>query len=98
MTTEIKTTFQSRVGEAVEFSLAENASTGYVWSIKVDDGLEVSETKDGGHPNSIGGYYSRNFNVCADKVGTYTLTAELRRPWEDTPPVEVQTFEIGFSG
>lgn len=98
MTTHIKTALQSWGGEAVEITLAENASTGYIWSITADEGLEVTSTLDGGHPNAIGGYYARKFNVCADQVGIYTLTAELKRPWEDTPPVEVQTFEIGFAG
>ena len=98
MTTEIKTNFQSKVGEAVEFTLPENGSIGYVWSVKADGGLDVSSTLNGGHPNAIGGYYARNFNVNAENVGVYTLTAELKRPWEDVPPLEVQTFEIGFSG
>ena len=92
-------TFNAKVGDNVEFSLPENATTGFLWHINADKALDTLETKeDLPEPGVIGGGYTRKFNVSSKKAGTFKMHAELKQAWDQHEhPAEIHTFEFNFA-
>lgn len=91
-------TFNAKVGESVEFSLSENATTGFLWHVDADKALEIIETKeDLPKPGVIGGGHTKKFNFSCQKAGTYKMQAELKQPWDQHEhPAEIHKFEFNF--
>jgi len=77
-----------RVGETLEISLSENASTGYQWMIsaesaqKLDKVLRERESSVEGAGGTPGKPGVRHFNFEALGPGTAELELEYRRSWE----------------
>jgi inhibitor of cysteine peptidase len=85
------------VGDEVVIRLPENATTGYVWSVRsVGEGLEVLEDtmvpagglSEGGAPPGAGG--ERFVRVRATAPTRADVALQLARPWEDEPMQELR--------
>jgi len=82
-----------RVGETLELSLSENASTGFRWTIppesvrKMDKILHERGQAAEGAAVTPGKPGTRHFNFEALAPGAVELELDYRRPWEtDKPP------------
>ena len=82
-----------QVGETLEIRLAENASTGYRWSVppklkrKFDRTLREREQTVEGAGKPVGSPGVRYLYFEAIGTGTAELELHYRRPWEsDAPP------------
>jgi inhibitor of cysteine peptidase len=73
------------VDDVLEWQLPENASTGYAWSITVDDGLrgedDHAEPPASATPGAAGQHL---FRVRAIQPGEWFVRLRLARPWEST--------------
>ncbi|MDR1209264.1 MAG: protease inhibitor I42 family protein [Clostridiales bacterium] len=85
----------ARVGTPFPVALEENASTGYVWTFEVPDGLQLeSDTIEREEAsNIVGAPHTHIWNFVATQSGGYTLTFRYARPWEQVP-VRWQTIEV----
>jgi inhibitor of cysteine peptidase len=91
--TEIKLTrkdngkkVQAQVGESVVIELPENPTTGYLWTLDVNEVAGIAYLSDSrytaANESSIGGGGTRNFIVNVKSSGIATINIKLRRPWE----------------
>ncbi|WP_437683931.1 protease inhibitor I42 family protein [Sorangium sp. So ce131] len=79
---------RARPGE-VEVRLPETPTSGYLWHlVGPPDGVRVVARDLEPSPAALGAAGAggcRVFRLAVDAPGEYTLTFELRRPWEHTP-------------
>ncbi len=83
---DTETTLTLSAGNTLTISAAGNPTTGYVWNVTEAEGLTIIDetyTQDAAEPGmtGVGGTYE--WQVTAEEPGTYTFTAEYKRPWED---------------
>jgi predicted secreted protein len=84
--------YEARVGESVFVRLAENASTGYVWSlVSLGDGLELVDDRVQPAPLASsaagpapGASNERVFHLRPSAPGTWSVELRLARSWEST--------------
>jgi inhibitor of cysteine peptidase len=80
------------VGETLEISLSENASTGFQWitapesAHKLDRILHQAESAVKGADNPLGKPGVRRFYFEAFEPGAVELELDYRRPWETAKP------------
>jgi inhibitor of cysteine peptidase len=81
-----------RVGDTLQISLSENASTGFQWTIPAESAQKLEKVLHehtssvegaGGPPGKPG---VRHFQFEAFAPGTVELELQYRRPWETGPP------------
>jgi predicted secreted protein len=78
-------TLIASVGDQIELTLRENATTGYVWQIvQRDDGLEPSgdEFRMAGSPGLMGAGGEHVFRFRVVRNGAAQLTMRCVRPWD----------------
>ena len=83
------------VGQTYELRLESNPSTGYGWSILFEEPLQVTsdfETKS----DLCGAPGIQSIKVTSKEGGTFVLTAEYKRPWENCDPLDVKKLRITF--
>ena len=83
------------VGSVYRWEMTSNPTTGYGWYLVSDEGLKV-ETEFIQKSNLCGAPGTHVFIITSDVKGTFNLTAEYKRPWEDVPPVETRELTIAF--
>lgn len=79
------------VGEKIEFSAPENATTGYQWQLKTPlNNLNVTThyVADAKEPAMVGSGGVRHFDFVAKKAGTETIQLDYVRSWEKNKPAE----------
>ena len=86
---------ESTLGTAYEWRMESNPSTGYGWQINAEDGLTV-ESEFKVESDLCGAPGTQVFRISAKDAGTYSVTAEYRRPWEHCEPLETKRLEITF--
>ncbi|RZS41082.1 putative secreted protein [Herbihabitans rhizosphaerae] len=78
-----------RKGDTVELRLAEIPTTGYRWRWRLPNGLRLIADEhvrpEPGLPGAPGQPGQRRLAFDITDSGEHELTAELVRPWEDTP-------------
>ena len=73
------------VDDVLEWQLPENASTGYLWSITVDDGLIVEDDQAEPPASATPGAAGQHlFRVRARRPGEWSVRLRLARQWEST--------------
>jgi inhibitor of cysteine peptidase len=88
-----------RVGEMIEITLTENASTGYRWTAPADRHLDVGDvlrevqTEPAGQNFRPGMPGVRRFHFEALGAGNTELQLEYRRPWAASA-MAVRTFRL----
>ena len=92
-------TVTAKAGDIITITTEGNPTTGYDWTEPVvSDGLDIIGwghiTTDG--PEIVGAGTIYDWDVSADKPGTYTFTTEYKRAWEDAP-ISTITVTIIFS-
>jgi inhibitor of cysteine peptidase len=77
-------TVAARVGDTIEVSLAENASTGYRWEIAEFDSriVGIEESRFTPLPGGIGSGGTRHIAFRARNTGVGRVELILRRSWE----------------
>lgn len=83
------------VGQTYELRLESNPSTGYGWSLLFEEPLQVTsdfETKS----DLCGAPGIQSIKVTSKEGGTFVLTAEYKRPWENCDPLDVKKLRITF--
>ena len=83
------------VGTVYRWELDSNPTTGYGWYLVSDEGLKV-ETEFIQKSDLCGAPGTHVFIITSDVKGTFNLTAEYKRPWENVPPVETRELTIAF--
>ena len=83
------------VGEVFTVDLPSTPTTGYQWQDpRLPPGLELVDTAFTLPPTTQpGDGGTQHFHFRATKPGRYTLTFELKRPWEQTP-LDTRTVEV----
>ncbi len=93
MTDEI--TAKVPAGSVYELRLESNPSTGYGWTLIFEEPLEVTsdfETES----DLCGAPGTQVIKVTCRESGTFELTAEYKRPWENCDPLETKKLRIEF--
>jgi inhibitor of cysteine peptidase len=73
------------VGDVLEWQLPENASTGYQWSITLDEGLAVEDDQAEPPASQTPGAAGQHlFRVRAHQPGEWRVRLRLARQWEST--------------
>ena len=73
------------VDDVLEWQLPENASTGYLWSITLDDGLIVEDDQAEPPASATPGAAGQHlFRVRARQPGEWSVRLRLARQWEST--------------
>jgi predicted secreted protein len=83
---------RTRVGSTFEIELEGMAGGGYVWEADQTAGIELVR-RDAVPGAGVGAGGRNRFVFRASAPGRFTLTMQLRRPWE-SGAVETRTFEI----
>ena len=83
------------VNSVYRWEMESNPTTGYNWYLRSDEGLKVdtefiSDSKLCGAPGI------HVFLISSDRKGTFTLTADYKRPWEKEVPVRTEELTITF--
>jgi len=87
------------LGKSFTIALSDNASTGYVWSVKsVDKDLgapkQTTVPGDSSRPGSSGlKKFTWSTKSPLDLVGSHAITLVLQRPWAETSP-PAKTFKV----
>ena len=80
-------TLQLALGDTISLRLAENPSTGYRWQLTLGAGLEAAgDDYTPGLPvvaGVVGAGGERVFGIRATQAGHSTVSALLRRGWDD---------------
>lgn len=76
------------VGDEVVIRLPENATTGYVWSAAVGEGLELVGDEMAPPEGGVGATGERLFRVRAVAPGRGEVLLRLGRVWETAPTEE----------
>ncbi|PYG86927.1 inhibitor of cysteine peptidase [Ruminiclostridium sufflavum DSM 19573] len=99
--TETGSTINIAQNSTFEISLEENPSTGYEWSYSFSEDQAaslISESSFLFSPNTAGTSIHKIWSFEALKPGTYTLTYEYSRPWEEAAePVATVQCTINIS-
>lgn len=77
-------------GDSLKLSFTEAASGGYQWLIDAPKGLFITTPREATprmqhEYHMIGGPIKKTFMIMGEQSGTYDLTFEHKRPWEDKP-------------
>lgn len=89
-------TVQLTRGDAISVRLAENATTGYQWTVgsELPPCLQkTAEAHDPAATNAAGAGGAATFTFVATGAGSGTLTLERRRAW-DAAPLETYAVEL----
>ena len=89
-------TVTAEAGSTYVWRLKSNPTTGYGWYIASDCGLTVSSEFER-VSDLCGAPGFQLFKISSEKKGTFTLTAEYKRQWENVPPAETRQLTITFS-
>src|SRR4051794_18340126 len=79
-------TVQASVGDEVDITLDENASTGYLWTCSTSSSAVLQDlpTPDQAAPTAPGAQRLRHFRFRAATQGQVVVRCARKRPWEDT--------------
>lgn len=83
------------VKSVYNWEMESNPTTGYGWFLVSDEGLKV-ETDFITKSDLCGAPGTHVFRISSDRKGTFTLTAEYKRPWEKVEPIKKETLNITF--
>ena len=81
-------------GDDAVISLEANNMTGYSWTIRSSDGLEMTKdwyVVEKGKENLCGAGGTQYFQFHCEKAGTYKIVLDYQRPWESE---SVKTFTV----
>lgn len=83
------------VGRPFTVVLADRPGSGHLWDCQaLPGGVRLADTAyAAGVADAVGAWRDKEFHLVADRAGTFTVTFELRRPWE-AAPVEEQVVEV----
>jgi len=83
---------------AFEIVLASNPTTGYDWTVQIENSAivqKVSQTFEADSSGRVGAGGNTTWTFQTDRVGKTEITFLYHRPWEkETPPTRVVTFQI----
>lgn len=83
-------------GSTYVWKLKSNPTTGYSWYLVSDCGLRITSEFER-ESDLCGAPGFQKFLISSDAKGTFTLTAEYKRQWENVPPAETRQLTITFS-
>lgn len=70
--------------QKASIQLEQNSSTGYVWEVDFPDNIKIiSDTVSSGDPNLVGAPETRTWILKATRPGTYDITFNYKRPFEN---------------
>lgn len=90
-----KITATADAGSVYRWEMESNPTTGYGWHLVSDEGLKI-DTKFISKSDLCGAPGTHVFIISSKKKGTFTLTAEYKRPWEKEEPVRTKVLTITF--
>ena len=87
---------QAKVGEGLAVTLAENGTTGYVWTMEPAQPPIVSSDAGVSQPGAAapGAGGSKVFNLHVLAQGDTVLVFKLARPWETDAPIETARLHV----
>ena len=84
-----------RTDSVYRWELESNPTTGYNWYLVSDEGLKI-ETEFKADSELCGAPGIHTFLISSEKKGTFKLTAEYKRPWENVDPLRTAELTITF--
>ena len=79
-------TAEAQIGDSIVIELPENPTTGYVWTLDVNEATGIAHLADSRYTerteSGIGGGGMRTFTVKVKSPGIETISMKLRRQWE----------------
>lgn len=88
ITVDVKTVYR--------WELESNPTTGYNWYLRSDGGLTIETEFIDSKKDLCGAPGTMVFLISSDVKGTFTLTAEYKRQWENVPPADTKVLTITF--